>query len=51
MLPFQSGRPLVLDESTTGIEAVLKAHREQIGDVLNFKIGRVGGITKTKQVE
>ena len=32
------------------IHAVLKAHALDIGDVLVFKIGRLGGITKLKQV-
>ena len=32
------------------IHAVLKAHALDVGDVLVFKIGRLGGITKLKQV-
>ena len=32
------------------IHAVLKAHALDVGDVLVLKIGRLGGITKLKQV-
>ena len=32
------------------LHAVLKAHVLDVGDVLIFKIGRLGGITKLKQV-
>ena len=32
------------------VHAVLKAHALDVGDVLIFKIGRLGGITKLKQV-
>ena len=41
---------MLLDENMDSIHAVLKAHALDVGDVLVFKIGRLGGITKLKQV-
>ena len=32
------------------VHAILKAHALDVGDFLVFKIGRLGGITKLKQV-
>ena len=33
-----------------GVQALLKAHALDAGDIFVFKIGRMGGITKIKQV-
>jgi L-alanine-DL-glutamate epimerase-like enolase superfamily enzyme len=43
-------RPLVLDESITGLEALLKAHADRCADAITIKIARVGGITKARLI-
>ncbi len=48
---FQTSRTLLLDENVENLHAVLKAHALDVGDVLIFKLGRLGGITKLKQVQ
>ena len=41
--------PMVLCEVMTGIDPLLRAHRQHAMDVVNLKISRVGGLTKAKQ--
>jgi len=43
-------RPLVLDESISDLEALLKAHADRAVDAITIKIARVGGITKAKLI-
>ena len=42
--------PFVLDESIDSVEALLRAHAAGAMDVVNIKIGKVGGLTKAKQI-
>lgn len=42
--------PFVLDESIDGVEALVRAHSDRAMDVVNIKIGKVGGLTKARQV-
>jgi L-alanine-DL-glutamate epimerase-like enolase superfamily enzyme len=42
--------PMVLCELMTGVDPLLKAHRQHAMDVVNLKISRVGGLTKAKQM-
>ena len=49
-LHFQANRPLVLDESINSLTSVISAHESGPGNILALKIGRLGGITKARQV-
>lgn len=42
--------PFVLDESIDSIEVLLRAQRDCAMDMVNLKISKLGGLTKTKQV-
>jgi L-alanine-DL-glutamate epimerase-like enolase superfamily enzyme len=42
--------PFVLDEVIDGIDMLLRAHGDHSADVVNLKISKLGGLTKTKQV-
>lgn len=42
--------PFVLDENVDGIDMLLRAKAELAMDVVNLKISKLGGLTKTKQV-
>ncbi len=41
--------PFVLDESIDAVEAVLRAAADRAMDVVNLKIGKLGGLTKARQ--
>ena len=41
--------PLVLDESIDGIDALVRAHGDRAMDVVNLKIGKLGGLTRARQ--
>ncbi len=40
----------MLDESVDGIETLLRGHADQAMDVVNIKIGKLGGLTRARQV-
>ncbi len=42
--------PFVLDESIDSLEALLRARRDNAMDVINLKIGKLGGLTRARQV-
>lgn len=42
--------PFVLDESIDGVDALLRAHRDRAMDVVNLKIGKLGGLTRARQM-
>jgi L-alanine-DL-glutamate epimerase-like enolase superfamily enzyme len=42
--------PFVLDEIIDSVEALLRAHAEGAMDVVNLKIGKLGGLTKARQL-
>ncbi len=42
--------PFILDENIDSLSMFLKAHRDLAMDVVNLKISKLGGLTKTKQV-
>ena len=42
--------PFVLDESIDGIDALLRAHADGAMDVVNLKIGKLGGLTRARQM-
>ena len=42
--------PFVLDESIDSLNALLRAHRDNAMDVINLKISKLGGLTKTRQM-
>jgi len=42
--------PFVLDENVDGIDMLLRAKADLAMDVVNLKIGKLGGLTKTKQL-
>ncbi len=42
--------PFVLDENIDGIDMLLRARADLAMDVVNLKISKLGGLTKTKQV-
>ena len=41
--------PFVLDEVIDSIDALLRAHADRAMDVVNLKISKLGGLTKTRQ--
>src|SRR3954466_12925496 len=42
--------PFVLDENVDGLDVLLRARADLAMDVVNLKISKLGGLTKTKQV-
>jgi L-alanine-DL-glutamate epimerase-like enolase superfamily enzyme len=42
--------PMVLDEVIKGVSSLLKAYDERAMEVVNLKISRLGGLSKTKQM-
>ncbi|VTR92569.1 muconate-lactonizing protein : Mandelate racemase/muconate lactonizing protein OS=Oceanibaculum indicum P24 GN=P24_05304 PE=4 SV=1: MR_MLE_N: MR_MLE: MR_MLE_C [Gemmata massiliana] len=42
--------PFVLDEVVDGIDMLVRGHAEGAMDVVNLKISKLGGLTKTKQL-
>ena len=42
--------PMVLDEVIRGVESLIGAYQKRAMDVVNLKISRLGGLTKTKQL-
>ena len=42
-------RPFVLDESIDGIDALLRGHADLAMDVVNIKIGKLGGLSRARQ--
>jgi cis-L-3-hydroxyproline dehydratase len=46
----RTSHPFVLDETIDSLEALLRAHAAGAMDVVNLKIGKVGGLTKAKQI-
>lgn len=42
--------PIVLDEVIRGVNSLLRAFNQRAMDVVNLKISRLGGLTKTKQM-
>ena len=45
-----TGRPLALDECIHDVADLLRAYSDSAIDVLNIKTGRVGGLTKARQM-
>ena len=43
-------RPFVLDESIGDVESLLRAQRDGAMDAVNIKLGKVGGLTKARQL-
>jgi len=41
--------PFVLDESIDGLAPLIRGHADQAMDVVNLKISKLGGLTKTRQ--
>lgn len=42
--------PFVLDEVIDGVEVLLRGHADAAMDVVNLKISKLGGLTRTKQL-
>lgn len=42
--------PMVLDEVIKGIDSLMNAYNQRAMDVVNLKISRLGGLTRTKQM-
>jgi L-alanine-DL-glutamate epimerase-like enolase superfamily enzyme len=42
--------PFVLDESIDGLAPLLRAHADGVADVVNLKIGKLGGLTRTRRL-
>lgn len=45
-----TNHPFVLDENVDGLDMLLRAKADLAMDVVNLKISKLGGLTKTKQV-
>jgi cis-L-3-hydroxyproline dehydratase len=46
----QTDHPFVLDENIDGLDILLRAKADLAMDVVNLKISKLGGLTKTKQI-
>lgn len=46
----QTDHPFVLDENVDGMEMLLRARRDLAMDVVNLKISKLGGLTRTRQL-
>lgn len=46
----QIDQPFVLDENIDTIDVLLRAHADGAADVVNLKISKLGGLTRTKQL-
>jgi L-alanine-DL-glutamate epimerase-like enolase superfamily enzyme len=46
----RTDHPFVLDEVIDGIDVLVRAHANGATDVVNLKISKLGGLTKTKQL-
>jgi L-alanine-DL-glutamate epimerase-like enolase superfamily enzyme len=46
----QTDHPFVLDETVDGIDVLLRAHADHAMDVVNLKISKLGGLTRTRQI-
>lgn len=46
----QTDHPFILDENVDSLEMLLRAKADLAMDVVNLKISKLGGLTKTKQV-
>jgi L-alanine-DL-glutamate epimerase-like enolase superfamily enzyme len=46
----RTDHPFVLDETIDGVEALLRARADGAMDVVNLKIGKLGGLTRSRQV-
>ena len=46
----QCEHPFVLDETIDNIDVLLRAHADHAMDVVNLKISKLGGLTRTRQV-
>jgi L-alanine-DL-glutamate epimerase-like enolase superfamily enzyme len=44
-----TGHPFILDEVIDGLDVLLRGHADHAMDVVNLKISKLGGLTKTKQ--
>jgi L-alanine-DL-glutamate epimerase-like enolase superfamily enzyme len=45
----RTDHPFVLDESIDGIDVLMRAYADAAMDVVNLKISKLGGLTKTRQ--
>lgn len=45
----RTDHPFVLDEVIDGIDVLVRAHADRAADVVNLKISKLGGLTKTRQ--
>ncbi len=45
-----SPHPMILDECMDSLQAVLRGHQERAMDVINLKISRMGGLTKSRLI-
>lgn len=43
-------RPFVLDENIDGLDRLMRAHADLAMDVVNLKISKLGGLTRTRQL-
>ena len=46
----RTAKPFVLDEVMDGLEMVVRGHADGAMDVINLKIGKVGGLTKARVI-
>ena len=46
----RTAKPFVLDEAMDGLEMVVRGHADGAMDVINLKIGKVGGLTRARQI-
>ena len=43
----RTARPFILDENIDGLQSLLRAYGDGAMDVINIKISKVGGLTKS----
>ena len=50
MVRRRTGLPFVLDECMDSVEMIVRGHADGAMDAINLKIGRVGGLTRARQI-
>jgi L-alanine-DL-glutamate epimerase-like enolase superfamily enzyme len=45
----RTDHPFILDESIDGIDVLVRSHADDAMDIVNLKVSKLGGLTKTRQ--
>ena len=45
-----TNKPFILDESINSVDSLLRAYHDKAMDIINIKISKIGGVSKTKML-